>query len=298
MAPTPFGHDHVEDRVQVLLWEQRAFNELPGHVRAVDVGYFTRDGSLRSLSELEEPFLLMEFAEGRGYFEDLARLRESGLLTELDLARADALCDYLVEIHRVRGGSPALYQRRVRELIGHGECIMGLTDSYPLPHGFITAELLEEIERRCVSWRWVLKARAHRSRQIHGDFHPWNLLFREGADFAVLDRARGEWGDPADDLSCLTLNYLFFSLQRSGRLDGPFLTLFERFWARYLARTGDTEILEVVAPYFAFRGLVMASPLWYPDLALDVRRKLFDFIRGVLEAPVFEPTRVEAYHAR
>jgi hypothetical protein len=26
---------------------------------------------------------------------------------------------------------PDLYRRRLRELIGYGECIMGLTDSYP-----------------------------------------------------------------------------------------------------------------------------------------------------------------------
>ena len=35
---------------------------------------------------------------------------------------------------------------------------------------------------------------------MHGDFHPWNLLFREGVEFSVLDRSRGEWGEPADDV--------------------------------------------------------------------------------------------------
>ena len=52
-------------------------------------------------------------------------------LRPLDLERADALCDYLVEIHRVAGPDPGLYVRRIRELLGHGECIFGVDDSYP-----------------------------------------------------------------------------------------------------------------------------------------------------------------------
>jgi hypothetical protein len=292
MAATPFGHEHMEDRLQVLLWQHRAFNRLPLHARAVDVGGFTRDGSLVSLADVEEGFLLTEYVEGRPYFEDLVRLRDGGDVTELDLARGDALCDYLVAIHRAADGPAGLYTRRIRELLGHGECIMGLADSYPLD-GVVSAAWLEEVERRCVHWRWRLKTRTHRLRRVHGDFHPWNILFRAGADFSVLDRSRGEWGDPADDLTALTVNYLFFGLQRSGRLEGGFARLFDRFWRRYLERSGDHEVLEVAAPFFAFRVLVLASPLWYPNLAAAVRRKLCAFALNVLDRPAFDPARVD-----
>jgi hypothetical protein len=291
----PFGHEHMADRAQILLWSHSAFNRLPRHVHSLDVGGFQKDGQLLSLGKVEEPFILMEYVEGQGYFQDLTRLRDSGQLTDLDLARADTLCDYLVEIHRVTGPDPGLYIRRVRELIGHGECIMGLMDSYPSRYGFITTDLLEEIEHRCIAWRWRLKGRTYRLKQVHGDFHPWNILFREGTDFTMLDRSRGEWGDPADDVACLTMNYLFFSLQRRERLEGNFETLFHRFWERYLAKSGDQEILEVVAPFFVFRGLVMASPLWYPNLPEGVRQRLFAFIQAVLKAEAFDPERVNDY---
>jgi aminoglycoside phosphotransferase family enzyme len=170
---------------------------------------------------------------------------------------------------------------------------MGLNDSYPPQHN----SDLQEIERRCVDWRWRVKHRVHRLRQVHGDFHPWNILFRDGEDFGLLDRSRGEWGDPADDVSCLTMNYLFFSLQRSGRLDGNFEALFLRFWDRYLEKSGDQEILEVVAPFFVFRGLVMANPLWYPKLSNEVRKKLFNFMLAVLSKERFDPQEVNHYCA-
>ena len=235
--------------------------------------------------------MVAEFVDGREYADDLLRLRAGAALAAQDTDRADALCDYLADIHRVRGPDAGLYARRIRELLGHGECIFGVSDSYPQSDG------LMDIEKTCVEWRWKLKRRAHRLRQVHGDFHPWNILFRAGTDFSVLDRSRGEWGEPADDVTCLALNYAFFSLQRSGRVEGAFETLWRRFWERYLERSGDAEMLEVAAPFLAFRALVMANPLWYPALDAAVRQKLFNFIRAVLAEPRFDPARVNAYCA-
>ena len=180
MTPGPFGHEHMADRAQELLWENQAFNHLPRHVRSLDVCGFQPGGRLISVGNVEEFCLLTEYAEGESYAHDLERLRDNGALTELDLARADALCDYLVEIHKAPGTDPGLYIRRIRELVGHGECIMGITDSYP-QHPLVPAGLLERIEHLCVGWRWRLKSLTHRLRQVHGDFHPWNILFRSAA---------------------------------------------------------------------------------------------------------------------
>ena len=294
ISPGQFGHEHMADRAQELLWEYHAFNHLPRHIRSLDVGGFCSGGELVPLGRVEEFCLLTEYAAGEGYSNDLQRLRETGAVTELDLVRADALCDYLVEIHKVQSRDAGLYLRRIRELVGNSECIMGILDAYP-DHPLIPPEYLQGIEHLSVDWRWRLKSFTHRLRQVHGDFHPWNILFRPGADFSLLDRSRGEYGDPADDVISLTMNYLFFSLQRTGRLEGAFETLFVRFWERYLEHSGDREMLQVAAPFVAFRGLVMASPVWYPGLAEAVRLKLLSFVVAVLESETFDPLKANFY---
>lgn len=295
IRPGGFGHDHFSDRAQILIWQHSAFNKLPKHARSVDVGAFTTNGSLKSVGDCTEFFIVTKKVEGQPYHRDLDRIKEEKRLTQLDKDRCQALSDYIAEVHAVKKDAPELYVRRIRDLLGHGECIMGLTDSYPSGLGYIDEKELCEIEKKCVEWRWKIKRKTHRCSQVHGDFHPWNLLFRKGTDFTVLDRSRGEWGEPADDTSAMSINYIFYSLQTYGKLTGPFETLFNMFWKNYLEKTGDEEMLKVLQPFYAWRGLVIASPLWYPNLSLDVRMKLFNFVRNVLETEKLDLKGVNSY---
>lgn len=295
MKPGGFGHDHFSDRAQSLLLAHSTFNSLPKHVHSIDVGVFTEEESLKSVGDSLEFFLLTEKIEGLEYYNDLERIKANRNLVELDKARTKELSDYLVNIHSVKKNNPALYIRRIRDLIGHGECIMGLLDSYPDDLDFTSEDELREIERKCIDWRWRTKKKVHRLSQVHGDFHPWNIMFRGGLDFTVLDRSRGEWGEPADDVTCMSVNYLFYSLQVHGRLEGVFRTLFEIFIDNYLEKTEDEEILSVMPPFYVWRCLVIASPIWYPNLDFDVRRKLLNFIHNMIEVERFDSKDVNSY---
>jgi len=261
----------------------------------LDSGAFLDSGAILSTGKTREFFLLTEFIQGQGYFKDLDRIRNTGKATSGDLKRVIALSDCLVEVHSAKLSSPGLYSRRIRDLVGHGECIMGIIDNYPETYDFIDQQLLRKIELACVDWRWRIKDRSHRLCRVHGDYHPWNILFREGTDFTLLDRSRGEWGEPADDTTCLSINYLFSSILRSGKLEGDFEAMFMLFWQNYLAKTGDQEMLTIVAPFYAWRGLVVGSPVWYPHLPPNTRKTIFRFIQNVLALETFDPKDVNRY---
>ena len=291
-----FGHDFRSDRAQNLILAYDTWNRLPRHAKVYDLGAFTKDGKLISLGDVEEFFLLREMVEGEEYYKDLDRIYETGELTDLDRRRAEALSEYLVEIHRVKvEDRPELYIRKIRDTVGHGECIFGLSDSYPRGVEFLREGELEEIEKKCVEHRWRLRDKTHRLTQVHGDYHPWNVLFRENTDFLLLDRSRGEFGEPADDLAAMAINYIFYSIRKYGRLEGGFQELFHIFMDHYLSGTGDKEILEALPLFFTFRCLVIASPIWYPNLTLETRRKIFNFIHNILDEERFNPDKVNDY---
>ena len=290
-----FGHDYPADRAWQALYAHTAYNGFPRHVRSVDVGCVRESGALVSVADASEFFQLVEKAEGALYWLDLDRL-----LTEparpLDVERARALGGFLADAHADKRDEPTLYERRIRELVGHGECLMGILDSYPHPYPFLAPAVCESIERDAVSWRWRLRGRVHRLSRVHGDFHPWNLLFREGTDFSVLDRSRGEWGEPADDVAALAVNYLFFGLRKAAAesrtgVAEPFVELARAFFDAYAKRSGDDELADVLPPFLAFRALVIAHPRWYPSLTPETRRALVDAARGLMMGETFDLER-------
>lgn len=290
-----FGHDHKADRAATLIWAHDAYGKLARHVGSIDVGFFTHEGQLQSAGRAEEYFLLMEKVEGAAYWLDLERILEEGKATALDVDRATALADYLATIHAEKGRDEQLYFRRIRDLIGHGEGIMGILDGYPADYPLLPSEQQYVVESGCVAWRQYLKAKPARLSIVHGDFHPWNILFREGSDFTLLDRSRGEWGEPADDIAALSINFLFFSLLRSGRVEGPFRDLFDLFYGAYLEGTHDLELNSVIPPFYVFRALVIASPRWYPDLPEEVRVKLLRFVQAMLRIEQFDRKDLNQY---
>jgi hypothetical protein len=290
-----FGREREDDRVSAVWLDFQSFNELPQHVPALDMMIRTKAGDIQSVRQAEDMLLLTGFRPGQVYARDLIRIGDEQKLNSMDKDRACVLATYLAQIHQQKHESEALWLRRLRDLVGDGEGVMGLTDNYSSQVTFTDEDELRSIEEQVNRWRWKLKPLSHRLRQVHGDFHPYNVLFESGLDFHVLDRSRGAWGEPADDVSCMSINFLFFSLQRYDQLDGPFKILHEHFWETYFKRRGDEEILEVIQPWIAWRALVLASPVWYPDIEDGVRRKLIHFAQKVLASEIYDYCDINQY---
>jgi hypothetical protein len=49
------------------------------------------------------------------------------------------------------------------------------------------------------------------------------------------------------------------------------------------------QAFEVIAPFFAWRGLVVASPVWYPSVPDATRHTLLRFVERLLDGMVFDP---------
>lgn len=293
LFPEGLGHDYPSDRASVFLLDLEEYGNLPRHVRAVDVLSEMKDGTIKSIGGGKEYYLLMERVRGRHYFHDLSDMVDKDLLGPSDRERIRAMASYLSEIHRVKKDSRTLYWRKLRDTIGHGECLMGVFDLYP--DGTMSYGEMAEMEKLCVDWRARLKPLASRLSQIHGDFHPGNIWFTGDTDFVLLDRSRGPWGEPADDVTALAINYIFFSVKNHGDMRKAYEEGLALFLEEYVRTSGDTDINRVTAPFFAFRAAVVANPVFYPELSSGAREKIFRFMRNVLLSDAFEVGKVNGY---
>jgi hypothetical protein len=283
IAANEFGHDRRADRLASALLAYDDFAVIPQHVEAIDVGVVASDGTLVSLPAGAEPYVLTTYAPGTIYAGDLRRIAHDRFAGELDLARADALADYLAALHEQREG-PHAYRRAVRDLVGHGEGIFGIIDGYPHDVPAAPPARLRAIEERCSAWRWRLRDRAERLVRTHGDFHPFNVVFDAGTRFSLLDASRGTCGDAADDLTAMAVNFVLFAAETPHSWRDGLGRLWHRFWSTYFAARSDHDLLAVAPPFFAWRALVVCNPRFYPRLSERARDQLLGLATRALDA--------------
>jgi hypothetical protein len=289
-ASNEYGHDRRADRMEGALLAFDTFGGIPRHVRALDVGAIGDDGRLVSLRGTGEPYLVTDWAEGTLYADDLRRVAREGTAGRLDLARCEALASGIARLHAEKLDDPVAWRRAVRDLLGHGEGIFGIVDGYPDAVPGAPAARLRAIEERCLAWRWRLRGRTGRLARTHGDFHPFNVVFAPpsagdgGAGFTLLDASRGGRGEPADDLTAMAVNFVFFAAEHRAAWARGLGPLWHAFWARWLEATGDREVLELAPPFLAWRALVVSSPRFYPHLHEGARDLLLRLAESALDA--------------
>jgi len=289
-----FGHDRRADRAAELVLAADTFGTIPQHARVLEVGAFRVDGGTVPLTHTGEFYLLTEYVDGAPYAGDLRRIAQTKELLACDMDRVEALADYLVGLHAPVAGHPFAYRRSLRDLLGSGEGIFGIVDAYFQGTYDVDVRRLKAIEERCWQWRWALRARAPRLCRIHGDFHPFNVLFDQRGQLHVLDTSRGSLGDPADDVACMAVNFVFFAIDDPPAWRKALALLWRRFWQRYLAGSPDPQLLRTLAPFLAWRLLVLACPAWYPNQTVTARQRLFSFAEAALDADCFDPEMADA----
>jgi hypothetical protein len=298
--PVGFSHEYSADRAKVFLLQHSLSKLVPKHVRSLDVGGYTPKGELVSIGGCREFFQIVEKIAGQEYMKDLEVIKQRGALTSADRRKAILLSNYLVALHKKRFKGPrdlarSIHRRHTRDAVGHGEMLMGVLDTYPNKVSWASKKDMMNLVGLAVKFRERIKDRHNRLRRMHGDFHPGNIIFKNDKDFVVLDASRELWGEPADDLTTLAVNYIWFAVQQKEKFAGPFAELFHLFFDNYLRKTKDRGILEVVSLFFAFRGVVVIHPIFYPKQSILVRKKMLNFIKNVLSIKCFDLRKINRY---
>lgn len=302
--PEGFSHDYAADRIASFLIQHNLASKLPKHNKSIDVVGISKRG-LVSIGNCNEFFHVVELAEGKPYMGELYEIKKKNIVTDLDLEKTKILSDYLAEIHKIkfhneiRGDNTtslakSIYRRHLRDCIGHGEMLIGVLDTYPDKLSWTNKREFAKIVNMANELREDLKGNYKRLSLVHGDFHPGNILFKN-KDFEVLDASREIWGEPADDLTALGINYIWFSIMQNGDFSGNFKKLFLSLWNDYLQKTKDYEINYIAPLFFAFRGVVIAHPLFYKEQSNDCRRKIFKFVVNILREKKFDAKKINSY---
>lgn len=306
-----FGHEYPADRANVFIRALMDYNLLPRHVKAINVGSIQEDGKLLSIKKPKDFFIVMEEAKGKDYWNDLDKIRNEGVLKNEDRKRVTSLAKYLAKIHSISyngDNRKHLYRRVARDFVGHGELTMGVIDTFPDNLTFVSNSALVEIVKKMVEWWERIKDRNHRLTTVHGDFYPGNIWF-DNDELVLLDRGRFRYGEPADDTTSLTMNFINYSVMSYGDFRDPFKKLTEIFFEEYFKMIDNKEMFEVSPLFFAFRAIVCIHPVFYSrewmkshgfsdkmvEGADESKRKIINFMRNILDEKEFEIEKINTY---
>jgi len=296
------GKEYSADRAQSLLLAHASYSQMERHIKSADVLGMEKNGEIISIGKAEEFFIIMEEASGEDYFTDLKKIGQKNGLDGTDRNKVLILARFLAKLHKQKFKKDTLYKRKIRDTIGGGESIMGVMDMYPQHLPWFPKRMQIKIVQKAIEFWMKDKHRADRLCHVHGDFHPGNIWFSSATDFALLDRARGEFGEAADDVTALALNFIFYSLIYKGEFSGAFRELTDIFIKEYLRLSRDKEMVKLIAPYWAFRAAVLCNPSFYSDAffgsekkADEVRKKIINFALGALDAKEFSWKKINDY---
>ena len=298
------GSDYPADRAQSLILAHHTYNRMDNHVESLDVVGVDRKGNILPVGKAEDFYILMDEAKGKDFFSDLRRIAAEKKFTKEDKERVVVLAKYLAELHAKRFQSESLYRRKIRDTVGSGVSIMGILDMYPEKVSWFSHKMQAELVKKAIEHWSEERYRSDRLCEIHGDFHPGNIWFRDSGDFILLDRSRGQFGEAADDITAFLINFIFYSVMYEGGFTGPLAELCQAFIDNYLKLTKDKDLGKVISPYWAFRTVVVCNPhpAFYPDSffesqkkAKDVRKKMLNFAFNSLEEKNFNWKKIDSY---
>jgi aminoglycoside phosphotransferase (APT) family kinase protein len=293
--PSQFGHDYIADRARMLLLADQMYDPLKGHIDSHGLIRISEERSFRNFRNEGDEFLLVtqevSGTEYQSYLEDILRRGEP---SPRDEAMVSELAEYLARLHRADPPDAmdrdSVYVRQIRESVGGNEGIMGNFDTYELDSeqfAFINSQDVQNLTKCSIEWWRACQGNSHRLTRVHGDFHAGNIFVRESGGntdrFELIDRSRGPWGEPANDVFCLLSDLIVYSQRAEFSGDDPFESLARIFVDRYLEETGDQDLFKFAPGFLAWRMIFLMNPKYYDHIGADTRETLLEFTKGLLQ---------------
>jgi hypothetical protein len=253
---------HPEDAARQLLWYAR-LPGLPNHSRVLSVGVKDDGGEWRELVAPLTVAVVEEFLVGTPYRRDLNRIRDRRRLEAGDQERARTLARYLAGIHQHRHEDADAYLRGLRELVGGMEGVMSVVAMYPPAFRFEQRALVDRLQAAVAERAIDLQYCDRPVADVHGDFHPGNILFSDDGQVRVVDRGRIECDEVAVDVGAVLMDFIALGLTDPD-LRAPARTLAETFVNEYIDASGDTGVTTALPVHTAMRAAAAASPTFHP----------------------------------
>lgn len=285
--PVDFSNDYPPDRMTSFWIQHHSAKHLPKHVKSLGiVGINKSTKQIGIVEDFNEFIQVLDWAEGEEYFVDLEKILQTNHVSKDNLKKVLLLSNYLAKIHqkKFKGSKDqalSLYKRHTRDYIG-SRFMIDVLDTYPKEISFTNWNKMHKLVFEVYKYREKYKNNFERLSKIHGDFHPGNIRFQDKNKFIVLDASRAIWGEPADDVACLGINYLWYALKQTGKFKGVFKELFDVFWKNYLDKTQDKEICHTLPMFVAIRSVVLKHPLYF-SVSDQIRKKILAFSFKILQ---------------
>ena len=259
--------------------------------RPLPVGVFTEtNGVLEAIPDISQNtvvYHVQEFEpEGKAYAELLGERESKTKIDEQDRLEIENITDHIVQVHQIRHPSSdsaelcQVYNDGLRAEMVHPEVTMPFLHEFESDHPLIPPERQGEYLTLLLQMIHTWKNRSDRLCALHGDFWGGNVFLRQDSSVWVIDYSRIPWGDPGVDVGKWMSYYLWY-FYKTG--NSYYRDLGDLFLETYIQKTGDEEVRQSMCLGFAFAGVLYSMLDFFPEVDIDVRKKMFTQVCSIIK---------------
>ncbi|MFS8131021.1 MAG: phosphotransferase [Candidatus Dojkabacteria bacterium] len=286
------SRDYLADNVGYLLLQHQISQIHPTHINSIDVVCYGEEVRTVSIDGIENVFQVMEFAEGKSYIEFISKISKEETLSKQQKEIIENISSYMARIHEIKPMQLSdeifkhYYWRHSQDYIG-SEVFMDIMDVWDNDK-LLDAQGKTEMMTNLFRIRESLRSEYKRCSMIHSDLHPDNIRVQEDLTIRPLDSARAMWGEPADDLTSMLANFIYFGLKNDGSLKGSYLEAYNLMLNKYIELTQDKDISKHAQLYLPVRLLILAHPDFFSSDTLELKNMLINFAKKILNDSHFD----------